>query len=578
MKKLNIQSHKFNILLTIGVFIFMFLPYIVQWQNSYVQAHDNLDSDVVWYKTVAQSGKALSIDNSVTFDNIMNGLPRNSMPSGYSFLTLLFYIFSPFTAYLVNMLLVRIAAFVGMYLLLRDTIFTKPDSIFLRYGIALAFTLLPFYGTHPGIAISGIPLVIWCFYKLFAREYKLQHFVILAFFSLYSSLIYTGIFILIFLGLFFLVQLKKLKKIHWPFFIGMCVLVIGFIISELHLISQLGDTTIEPHRGEFYKEGLSVFGSIKEAVYMFLFGQYHAASKHIFVLVSAFFALLLLYKSKRKTSLTSYFIATLFAVVGIAFLYGIWDSVIMMKIKNALPILKLIQWHRFYWLLPAIWFIVFAMSSKIIVEHANKYKKLIVILIIVQSAYNVFANKQLLANYYNLAYPLVKSANFAVEPKQPTYAQFYDVDVFNAIKDSIAKPQKDYRVVSIGIPADVAIYNGFYALDSYQRNYPLAYKHSFRNIIGNEIEKDSVLLNYYDNWGSRCYVFSAELGIDLLGTATQNITLNSLSFNTNAFREMGGEFVFSAHKITNTDSLGLSHFGTFTSQENFWTVWVYKAE
>lgn len=44
-------------------------------------------------------------------------------------------------------------------------------------------------------------------------------------------------------------------------------------------------------------------------------------------------------------------------------------------------------------------------------------------------------------------------------------------------------------MISVGIYPAAAAYNGFHCLDGYSNNYPLEYKHAFRQIMEGELDK-----------------------------------------------------------------------------------------
>ena len=67
---------------------------------------------------------------------------------------------------------------------------------------------------------------------------------------------------------------------------------------------------------------------------------------------------------------------------------------------------------------------------------------------------------------------------------------------------------KDDRVISLGLDPMVAVMNDINVIDGYHNLYPLKYKKDFRNIIKNELEKNEKMRKYYDNWGSRVYIFT----------------------------------------------------------------------
>ncbi|MDR1758496.1 MAG: DUF6044 family protein, partial [Bacteroidales bacterium] len=157
-------------------------------------------------------------------------------------------------------------------------------------------------------------------------------------------------------------------------------------------------------------------------------------------------------------------------------------------------------------------------------------------------------------------------------------AQFFDYELFDKIKKNINEPQESYRVVSVGLEANIALQNGFYCLDGYLSSYPLAYKEQFREMISDELAKDKAIKQYFDKWGCRCYVFSSELGVatgDLTGQNYKDKKIHNLLFNTQKFKEMGGKYVLSALEIENADDIDLSLRNVFSGK--YWTIWLYGA-
>jgi hypothetical protein len=123
-------------------------------------------------------------------------------------------------------------------------------------------------------------------------------------------------------------------------------------------------------------------------------------------------------------------------------------------------------------------------------------------------------------------------------------------------------------------------------LDGYFYNYPLAYKHQFRRLIAGELEKSPLLASYYDNFGSRFYIFSSEVTNARLGAADlltkervnrYDFHIENLSFDTPVFKEMGGKYLFSAVKVGNSAEIGLRLVRTFARQDSPWQIYLYEA-
>ncbi|SIS48138.1 DUF6044 family protein [Salimicrobium flavidum] len=134
-----------------------------------------------------------------------------------------------------------------------------------------------------------------------------------------------------------------------------------------------------------------------------------------------------------------------------------------------------------------------------------------------------------------------------------------------------------YRVVSIGMHPAVSQYNDMHTLDLYAPVYPLSYKHEFREVIAGELEKNASLENYVDTWGGRLYVFVDELGENYRFTKEDDKTVADLQFNTEKFKEMGGDYVLSAVEIENAEENNLELLKVFESDESAWRIHLYQA-
>src|SRR5699024_7195618 len=92
-----------------------------------------------------------------TLPQIINGLPRSALQSAFDGVVLLYVLYEPFTAYTINQTIMRIVAFLGMFLLLKHHVIKHDNKRIITFGVALEFALLPFW---PSVALSidGLPL------------------------------------------------------------------------------------------------------------------------------------------------------------------------------------------------------------------------------------------------------------------------------------------------------------------------------------------------------------------------------------------------------------------------------------
>src|SRR5699024_9806710 len=98
-------------------------------------------------------------------------------------------------------------------------------------------------------------------------------------------------------------------------------------------------------------------------------------------------------------------------------------------------------------------------------------------------------------------------------------------------KSYIGKETDTYKVGSAGLYPSIALYNGFYCIDGYSNNYSLEYKHEFRKIIENELNKNESLKAYFDDWGNRCYLFSSEIPFQYYFTKDSQVVIRDWDIN-----------------------------------------------
>jgi hypothetical protein len=113
-------------------------------------------------------------------------------------------------------------------------------------------------------------------------------------------------------------------------------------------------------------------------------------------------------------------------------------------------------------------------------------------------------------------------------------------------------------------------------LDGYFPTYPLEYKHQFRKIIAKELDKDSSLKNYFDNWGSRCYAFSAELGQNYNNRTP--LEIQHLDFDYDEFKNMGGVFIISSAPINLNNNNRIHYLTSFANTDSYWKIYLYEVQ
>ena len=141
----------------------------------------------------------------------------------------------------------------------------------------------------------------------------------------------------------------------------------------------------------------------------------------------------------------------------------------------------------------------------------------------IQNVIKIIINK----NNYNFV-----KIKFNVEANS-SFDNYFKIETYKKIKKIVG----DSRVASIGVDPMIAPMNDIGVIDGYHSIYTLDYKNKFRKIIENELEKNSQLKDYYDNWGNRVYLFYNDK--------------NNLLIDFKEAKNVGADFIISAFPIEN---------------------------
>jgi len=569
---INIVKRHTAMCMSILLFILYLLPFFILRQQAHYAINDNLDWITGW-TLLAQSGQTFSLTG--TIEQVMNGVPRSCLPSGLNVITWLYIVCTPFRAYFINDMIVHIMAFIGMYLLLKKYIIPDQTSSWITWSVALCFGIIPFYGVY-GLSIAGQPLLAYAFYNAYYNKKTALNYLIIALFALYSSLPLSGIFIGAILFVILLVDRMRQGKVNrnllycWLFLIG-CYFITEFWLIYNYFFSQGFVST----RGEIDRIALGQnkdFTGVLELIGTnFINGQYHAVSLHkIIVCVALPLALVTGYL--KKINMTKIFIlvgtALLFSVI-----YGLRYWTEFMLAIDGIGFLKSFQIQRFHWIHPLLWYVLFAMALQIIskIKHLGRY---IAIFLVTTQIFYLYGN--------NIEYSLKLKEKLGIEVMENawlyediTYAEFFADNLFQEIADYIGRPKNEYKVVNIGIYPAITQYHGFYTLDGRMNIYPLEYKHKFRRVIAKELEKNEYWRKYFDDWGITCYILPAELEY-LEVRKSYDLKINNLELDTDALRDLGGNYIFSAAEITNYQQNHLEYMGSFYRSWYPWEIYLYK--
>ncbi|WP_242919879.1 DUF6044 family protein [Pontibacter liquoris] len=536
--------------------------YFLLGPDAFVTIHDNLDSELSYLALLKNAGQLLTFSANPVVPGVMEGIPRAAFRSPLNVTVWLYAILPPFWVYAVNKLLVHLIGFLGMYLLLRWQVLR--GHRYTALACAFVFSMLSYYHIQYGISISGQPLLLWAFLSILRREHRFYHWLVVALFPFYSFMVVTLPFFLPFLAALGAWHRYKTRQWNYSYWLALLLYIGVSAFAEFPLLyATLFDPQFVSHRevwNPFIIAGLpTLAGNIKDMILDTLVTPYHAGSMLTLPVLAAL-ALCVSIKH-RITALQGVLLASIAAIV----LWASLNDWLVLALMDKVKLIKMLNIDRFNFLLPMLWVLLLA-TSLAALNRTRRWQKvcggsLLVLVLLGAGIYDkeLRNNVQLLAGH-----PI----------KKPTFAQFYAPELFAQLKQTIGQPTNKYKVVTVGTYPNIALFNGLQTLDGYQNNYPLPYKYKFRKIIAPELAKSTALRNYFDYWGSRCYVFSTELDQGKLYPKQDKTVIRNLAIDTGALKSLGGEFLISAVPIAHAAHLQL--LKTFVSPRSFWKLYLYQ--
>lgn len=571
------------------------VPYLILGQDAIVTYHDQLDGEFIAYQLQAKH-----LFENGGLPEFLGGASKTALIPPAPACVLLFLFEDGFAALAVMQLLGSLCGYLGMYLLLKRE--TQIPWIGVIMGILYGY--LPFLPVY-GLTQYGLPLLLFCILEAKEGKHLKAAFLYAALFALNSSLVLAGFAVLGAMALWLLiVYLKKLRKKESKPGLKNCLLM-WFLMLGIYVVENVGLFAQMFLQGQYSLSHKAEYQLLPENIIhgfwnAFLQGGQHSGDAHgtflWVIVIAAVFALVLVCRQPevfRQENAGS--IPAQLKVIGIcvgcnalfASAAALWNGTPGIFLRSHMQVLGAFQVERFLWLAPCLWYLSFGCSLGILVElwkqgiFSKKGKAagvfagaltLCMAAVLCQTSWKVFLAGNLKPNLQKIInpdYPLM------------SYRDYYAIGVLSQVEDFLEEREgvskEGYRVVSLGIDPAAALYHGFYCLDGYSNNYSLTYKHAFRKALEPELKKSEYLTDYFDNWGNRCYLFSAECPgyytIEKGGFFFSNYELN-----TEALRELGGKYLFSAAYIANAEEQGLTLLREegFETEDSYYRIFVYE--
>lgn len=573
-------QEKNRVLFIIGWIVVMaaLLPYLILGGDMVVFYQDQLDGEVPGYILHA---KYLFTGTDV-YPEMMNGISGNGLFPPAPLQVLLYRLLQPAAAFVCSQIFCMLTAYAGMYLCLKRV--TANDVIAVFCGILFAY--LPLLSVY-GLCQYGQPLLLYAFYLLYEGRHRALALGAVVLYGFLSSLVLIGYAVLGFGGLYllWLVWKRRIRAHKWVL-IGWGSLLGCYLITNYRLLVQIfAASGQEPS----HKEIVVRYGQdfLKSFWTIFYKGTVHTPTHQQAIVVFTVIVLALGiagYGRLRGRARTAFFL--LAAGVGFnllcALFYACWQSGPAAAFRNqAGGIIKEFQADRVYWLTVSVWYFLLGMDLYLLwtwIKRCVADKRKICAAAGAVCLSGLACASAALVYYYSDFNKNLHRLRQGEAYGQITWDDFYAPEIFAQIDAFIGRDKASYRTLSFGIYPAAPLYNGFYCLDGYSNNYNLSYLYAFRDIIKGELEKDDSLRRYYDEWGCRCYVLSAELGTGRYMLPKGSGALQTeLVLNTEAAKKLGAEYLFSAVPLPNARELGLTLLREepFETPDSYYAVYLY---
>lgn len=566
--------------ITAGFLLFAGLVFFICGEKSVIAVHDNLDLFIPQFQMMKDTGTFFSHGKDVPF---LGGISRDVLPSEFSLYTVLYMLLPAYPAYVIGYLLKIVIAVFSCILLAGDVCGENYEAYKpLAWVLGLAYGALNVFPAF-GIPFASIPLALWLLLRIY-REPKIKWYVFLFFYPMLSYFSYFGLFILAYMSLAFLWLWIRDKKFPGRILPAICILSAGCIACEYRLFGTMLFGDEETIRTTMEAGSLTAGEIITTIGEVFAKGMFHAESVHTYLVLPVcilyFFYLNISYlrnKNSKGIFHDLYNLVMLIIVFNSA-VYGIyyWEG-FRGLVEKLCPPLTGWQFNRTVFFSPFLWYAAFFLVLKRLYESSSHQK-------VMKAAANLLAVAALLlivltnTRYNDLyhtcldqAYRLAKGA----PSNQLGFGEFYSEGLFEEAKADIG--YEGEWSAAYGFYPAILEYNGIATLDGYLGFYSQDYKEAFRKIIAPALERVEESREYFDTWGARASLYSGTDISIVSATRDYHVTDNEIYIDTDAFKALGGRYIFSRIELSNDKEAGLALIGSYTHKKSPYSLYVYKA-
>ncbi|MDR2745446.1 MAG: DUF6044 family protein [Desulfovibrio sp.] len=549
--------------------------YFLQWPDIPIHIHDFLDMLFPW--------KHLGAGLFFNSEEFRAFIPARLTGTG-NYLNLhlggfFFTLFPPAFALLLHKTTCHLLGFAGMHLLLLRIIPNmKRHSLFCAF-FALQFALLPLY--YDQISFTGTaiaPFLAWSLLCIALDGWNWKRALVLILCPFFSFLLHAPAFLLVLYMVFLLYRRRAGHSVKSGLQAAFLCAALYLITHYDYILMSTGYGGFALNREDYLLSALhrpqdySLELAAKRALTMLIDGQYHVNTYQRLLLLpvcSLVFAVNCFAGGKdRHPDLPGKTQQALFlCIIFCAFTQGFFSWLPIVRIKESLPLISMVK-MRFWYLNQILWYSCFALSCFQVLNMIERtasgapLKRLLAVLLFMGAG---------------IQFAIIELRTTDTMPvPESSFQRFFAPELFARASSAIPENKKDIRTVTFGMSPTITSFNGFRGIDLYEPTYSLRHKREFRVIIAAELEKDPVIKEYFDDWGSRCYIFQA----GALDWMRNEARPQHLDLDYGQLRRMGVSHIVSSVAIDTekTNAIDLvSKTPRLSPEESFWeTVYIYR--
>ncbi len=533
------------------VFIFvtiMFLlfvsPYIIKGWDVWINQFDNLDQ----------------ISYIGIFDGAFRGqfTPSDDMPENFlpgmepifrvSILSVqkLFWQFGFFPGFVINEMVYRILGFIGFYLLLRRLFMRDMPRIFPAI-LALSYSFLPFW-PQGGLSIAGLPLLTWTLLLIVNKERLPLAYFLIVLYTLYSGFFLTGIFVI--MALFVITMLMMIRrKPFWRLAIPMILMTAIYVAVYYSFFVIVFIEKIPTNRSQILLASENLVKILNEFFLAFFTKSHlhaHSYQKYLLLPVSII-GLIAMFRRRDYPWRWLMFLLAGF----ILFCATIFSLYRYQPFNDFYASLNFgFDYSRFYFLTPPVWYMMAGITVAFFIGTLRWKRTVTIICLTLLLA-------QLGINY--------SKSSWKAWVKKPSLREVMSTEQFDRITSFLEENEPGFskessRIGCVGFAPAIANFNGFKTLGAYCPSYPLHLKDDFLEILAGDMEKNKILKQYMEKWGSQLYLFDHRIFINMIDQRAlrKRYPFTTCEWNLEILREKGVDLLFSTTPITNAREAGLT--------------------